>query len=277
MIDISSLRKGLSLGFLGGPGKETFDTCKKYGIDCVEFSSSYHDTMQKYRFLENAALYADQAAEAGVELWSFHLPFSAQLDISSPIDEDRELTMSIHEKFIRACRVAGMKTVVLHPSSEPISQEERPSRLKRSRGNIMILAELCEQLSLNLAVENLPRTCLCNQSDEMLELLTGTHTTVCFDTNHSLLEKNEVFLRNIIDGGLKVSTLHISDYDFVDERHWLPGVGVGNWRAVIALLENADYSGPLLYEVSEKREGAHPISMEALAENQRKLASKEMI
>jgi len=230
--------------------------------------------MVNYGFPRNAKIYAEMAAEAGVELWSLHLPFGRQLDISTPVDADREFTMDTNTKLIRASAEAGIKTVVLHPSAEPITDDERPSRFKRSRENIIILAELCAELDVTLAVENLPRTCLCNTSAETLELLNGKGVSVCFDTNHSLRESNPVFLENILKGGLKVQTLHISDYDFVDERHRLPGDGVIDWKAVMTLLEQYVYEGPLMYEVSRKPKDREEISIEELAENQRKLALK---
>jgi len=209
-----------------------------------------------------------------VELWSLHLPFSGELDISSPVSANEELAMSTNKKLIHAAFQAGIKTIVLHPSSEPISNDERALRFTRSKSNIIILAELCRKHNLTLAVENLPRTCLCNKSDEMFALLSETGVTVCFDTNHSLLEDNAEFLGNIIKGGLTVSTLHISDYDFVDERHRLPGDGINNWRAITELLEKSGYCGPLMYEVSQPPRGREPVSIEELAENQRRLAQK---
>lgn len=274
MTDITKLRKGTTLGFIGGICSETFEICSKFGIACAELSYSDDDFINKYDLPGNAVKYAEMAAKAGVELWSLHLPFSGKLDISSPIDEDMELAMNTNKKLICAAASAGIKTIVLHPSSEPISDGARVLRLKQSRDNIMILAELCRKYSLTLAVENLPRTCLCNVSGEMSELLTETGATVCFDTNHSLVEDNTQFLESILSSGLTVSTLHISDYDFTDEKHRLPGDGVVKWRAVMEILERADYSGPLMYEVSRTPRERGTVSIEDLVANQQRLAQK---
>ena len=43
--------------------------------------------------------------------------------------------------------------------------------------------------------------------------------------------------------------MHVSDYDFVDERHLLPGEGLNDWPVIVSLLEDAGYDGPFLYEV----------------------------
>jgi sugar phosphate isomerase/epimerase len=43
--------------------------------------------------------------------------------------------------------------------------------------------------------------------------------------------------------------VHMSDYDFVDEKHWLPGWGDNNWNNIILSLIEAGYDGPFMYEV----------------------------
>jgi len=70
---------------------------------------------------------------------------------------------------------------------------------------------------------------------------------VCFDTNHLLTDSAERFIAGI---GSRIVTLHVSDYDRIDERHWLPGRGVNDWNAIIGGLERVGYSGPWMFEVS---------------------------
>ena len=249
-----------------------FINFKNIGIECVEFSYRYIDYIETVRFAEKAGHYAEMAAETGIGLWSVHLPFGNELDISTLNDYDRALTVSVHKKLIRAAGEAGMKTVVLHPSAEPINENKRAERLKRSRENILALAECCDKYALNLAVENLPRTCLCNASGEMLELLAGTGATACFDVNHPLMEDAVLFINSIFCGGLAVSTLHISDYDFVNERHWLPGEGVIDWPKTVNALEKNNYNGPLMYEISFQHKNGNRVTLDEMAENQRWLA-----
>ena len=62
------------------------------------------------------------------------------------------------------------------------------------------------------------------------------------------MEDNLTFIKNV---GRKIVTLHVSDYDFIDERHLLPLKGKNDWKAILASLEkDAGYRGPFLYEVS---------------------------
>ena len=74
---------------------------------------------------------------------------------------------------------------------------------------------------------------------------------ICFDTNHMLNENSEDFIRA---AGSRIRTIHVADYDRVNERHWMPGRGVNDWNAIISALIETGYRGAFMYEVV-KREG----------------------
>ena len=271
MTDMTTLRLGSSAAFFGTIDRTVMQNAKAAGIDALELSFGFEKYMNILDFPNNAAAIGEMAKEIGIELWSLHLPFSRQLAISNQKREMRAITLYTNKTLIRAAAVAGIQTIVLHPSTEPIADEDRPEQMALSRDAILELGALCSACGLTLAVENLPRTCLCNCSAEMVALLSGTGAKVCFDTNHSLKENNLDFLRGILDGGLEIATLHISDYDFVDERHRLPGDGINDWKGILSLLAEANYSGPLMYEVSAHPKESAPVSLEALADNMRRL------
>ena len=272
-----TLKKGTSLCFTGSLSAESFADLKANGIDAVEFSFSKARYYDEFDFVNRAQEYADRVREAGLEWWSLHLPFSGKLDISILDDELRADIMKINTEMILAAGKAGCKVAVLHPSSEPISDDIRPQRLAYSRENIIRLREVCDSVGMKLAVENLPRTCLCNRSAEMINLLRGTGAGVVFDTNHSLVEENVEFLTALTDAGLEILSLHISDYDFVDERHRLPGDGINNWKGILAALEKVGYKGPLMYEVPKQPKEREPITTAQLFENMEKLAAGEIV
>jgi sugar phosphate isomerase/epimerase len=56
--------------------------------------------------------------------------------------------------------------------------------------------------------------------------------------------------------GDRLVTLHLSDYDGVDEKHELPGRGVVDWKEFMQALRDIDYSGPFNYE--SKADGNNP-------------------
>ncbi|MBE5783601.1 MAG: sugar phosphate isomerase/epimerase [Clostridiales bacterium] len=185
----------------------------------------------------------------GIELWTVHLPFSAQVDISLPDVPARKQTLDMHKSIIKSAAGIGVKHFVLHPSSEPISDEERSLRMEMAKVSLRELADWADSLDAVICVEDLPRTCLGHTADEMLELLSvDDRLRVCFDVNHLLTiygTTHEEFVKRL---GSKIVTTHMSDYDFADEKHFFPGMGMLNWKALVEALEQADYRGPFLYE-----------------------------
>ena len=179
-----------------------------------------------------------------------HLPFSRTIDISLERKFERDYAIGLDTALIKAVAKAGAKVCVLHPSSEPISDKDRPMRIKYSHESVKKLAAVADSVGITLAVENLPRTCLTRTPDEMAAILEGTSAKMCFDANHSLTLTNLEYLAKVKELGIKVATVHFSDYDFINERHRIPGDGINDWNAIMSALEDMDYEGRLMYEVS---------------------------
>lgn len=257
-------------------GEKAMSLMMKGGVTCMEMSASLEGYM-KVDFFAHPEKIAEAAQKTGMELWSIHLPFSQALDISTNDPVNRENTIRIHIAAIKSAKKAGFKVIVVHPSSEPISDEERPSRKEWSIKGLTILKDLCDELGLQLAVEDLPRTCLCHTAKEMKEILDAVPgLKVVFDTNHILEMNHDDNLNFIRTVGDRIITLHVSDYDFIDERHKLPGDGKNDWTAIIRALEEAGYNGPFLYELGEKatdRPQYLPITPEILREVHLSLAN----
>lgn len=93
----------------------------------------------------------------------------------------------------------------------------------------------------------MPRTRLGNTTEELKRLISANDKLrVCFDTNHLLKDDNVSFIKEIGD---KIVTLHVCDFDLIDEKHWLPGEGKNDWQGILYELQKINYSGAWLYEV----------------------------
>ncbi len=228
--------------------EENFKKLSESGIKNIEISLAY----EKYGELDykNVKKLAD---EFGVNIWSYHLPFSGPwtCDIASHEESVRKRAVELWCDCIRKGADIGIDKFVAHPSSEPKPEDdERATFINYAKENLDFLAEFAAKQGAVIAVEDLPRTCLGRTADEIADLISvNNKLRVCFDTNHLLLDDNLTFIEKLSD---KIVTTHISDYFFVDECHWLPGEGEIDWYALYNKLIEKGYNGVWMYELGFK-------------------------
>ena len=221
---------------------------KEAGIEAIEVNLSEPYTEYDFEGLRK------NAEKAGVKLWSIHhnQPLeSYYVPIDSPwkrnaINDAREL--------INRAAAAGIENIVVHPMGapepNPFSREEQ---MKHVMDFLDELAEYAHPKNARIALENLPRNCLGNRPEEILHMISvNDKVKVCFDFNHSLLQPTEDFIKAV---GSHIVTVHVSDRDHINERHWLPGEGVVDWKRVMDQFDEIGYQGIWMYEVKPDPEG----------------------
>lgn len=223
---------------------QLFADYKKNGIDFAEIALKDYE-YDNFDYKGTKAL----ADASGVGLWSFHLPFLPfeKLDISFEDKAVRTHSVNYLSEIIKKAGDIGIDKYIIHPSGEPIEEEMRKERMNLSKESLFMLAKVAKESGGVIAVEDLPRTCLGRNSDDILELISADPSLmVCFDTNHMLSENPADFVRKV---GNRIVTTHVSDYDFINERHWLPGEGKNDWNAILDALNEIGYNGVWLYEI----------------------------
>ena len=189
---------------------------------------------------------------AGIKVWSIHLPFSRTLDISVLDEKKRKENVDFMVEMIEQCAQFQPKCLVLHPSSEPIDDSIRAQRIANASRSIAYLKKYADQIGAQLCIENLPRTCLGNTPEELWEIIKDIPgVKVCFDTNHYTKGTTEHFVETI---GERIGTIHASDFDFVNECHWLPTQGDIKWGKLMHVLEGVGYEGVFMYEATKDHE-----------------------
>lgn len=242
---------GTSTSLFGAVTADHLRACKEAGVQCIELTL-FGGGLDAFKPTDVDALgtHAAEVRRTGLDLWSVHLPFGRNWDIAAPDPDQRSRVIAAQAALLEQSAEWGARVAVIHPSTEPISPSERAGYMRRSQDALRHLAEKAKHYGIQLAAECLPRTCLGNTSAEMATLLDGNERlSICFDSNHLLQEKPAHFVAQL---GSRIVTVHISDYDGVDERHWVPGRGVIEWHAVIGQLVAAGYQGPFLFELSQK-------------------------
>lgn len=246
---IDSMPIGISGSFFGIPTRSDLENCRREGFDCIEvcvlgrwMTQPTADTAREWNTL------ATEAKAVGLAVWSVHLPYVAPYDVSRNEPGMAEEAVRLHSALIEAAgKTLRPQKYILHASHEPILAAEREARFAQAVESLKLLTDKAAEQGGQLAVECLPRTCIGNDSSEIARLIRDIpEIGICCDTNHLLTERAEDFIRRFRE---RIATLHISDYDGIDERHWLPGRGCNHWNAIIDALREIAYTGPLMLEV----------------------------
>jgi len=238
---------GKSIGRWTGFGLESMKENKAGGLDYIEVTMNNVIGKDSTGVRDRAEALKADIDSSGLKVWSVHMPYSRTLDISVLDDLKRAENVQYMKDMMRVAGVFQPQYLVLHPSSEPITPDEREQRLANSHASIGELAPVAKEIGAVLCVENLPRTCLGQNGEEMMRLIEGyDEVGLCFDTNHLLYQSHEDYLKAVAKG--KIKTVHLSDYDFADERHLIPGKGLIDNKALWAGIKENGYDGIMMFE-----------------------------
>lgn len=208
--------------------------------------------------------------ETGKRVISFHIPFAGNDDLSHPDETIRSQAVSRFRAHYAVVREFGCKFIVLHPSCEIRTnvKAERDERIDQLRQSLREVEDEVGELNAKVALEFLPRLCIGNTLADMDQILEGMNDEVfgvCFDVNH-IMNQYPLIPEITRKLGKRLITTHISDYNGIDECHWLPGHGVIDWKGFVEALKDIDYKGPFNYEIRQQ-EGTLEYQIKTLENN----------
>jgi len=188
----------------------------------------------------------DIIQESGLFFNGVHMPYGRFINPAALDAELRKSSLAISKEIFKTIDPYGPKCYIFHGSNEPIAEEDRAEALACLEDSLRTLKTYTQAM---VCVEFLPRTCLINTAKEAIEMIDKLDgVSVCADFNHFLKEKTE---DGILALGERIGTLHVSDHDYIDERHWLPKEGKIDWMKVLKALETIGYQGSFTYELTE--------------------------
>jgi len=258
---------GFSIG-VNALNKKKLQQISDAGIDCIEtgltayinkdsltFTLPDGEMMKKMRAVKQAA------TETGVEIWSVHMPYGKEIDISFVEEERRGKVIAFHKQVLKYVNVLKPKVVLFHPSYY-LGLNERTLRIQQLVKSVKELNALVKAMKAVMVVENmLGPALLVSKGDQERPLLRTVEEAVAIFK----LFPNEVFaavdLNHIAQPeqlllalGGRVRTLHVADGDGKAERHYFPcdGKGQNDWKAIFKALETIKYRGPFVYESTAK-------------------------
>lgn len=218
---------------------------KELGFDCVELG------LQPYcpEDLDVAFKAIKICNKHKIKANSVHMPMSHEwVDFAYPWEKDRVEFAKLFNKFLKKLDKYKVTTYVFHPGGHYChSEEEADKFIEYAIDSFNIIADGVKgQVCVENMINSIP---IMNSSDKVLKLLNNCkNVKTCVDVNHFL--NGEKAEDAILKYGNKVGTVHISDYDFINERHKMPLDGKIDFMKVIESLEKIGYNNAFTYEVS---------------------------
>ena len=259
------LKVGVAMGAATITG-EKLSEAKSAGIDYIEVSinvqadhtnAGFTDGDDAMRtLLANIKKYADHA---DIKIWSIHMPYGTNLDLSLTDEDARQKVVDFQKKAIGMLAVLKPEYILFHPSHY-LGLNERQARIDNLIRSVKEIKPNVESIGAHIVIENLlgPELLkdatrerpLCRTVEETLSIMSKMDDDVysIADLNHI---KNPEKL--ILALGHRLKSLHVSDGDGIKECHYVPCEGLGNvdWKAVLKALNDVGYQGPFLYEVKK--------------------------
>ncbi|MGD9474066.1 MAG: sugar phosphate isomerase/epimerase family protein [Eubacteriaceae bacterium] len=193
----------------------------------------------------------------GLEITNIHAPFIGYNDIWEASRLEITPKLRLFQGFIKDCYDFSIPAMVVHTND----LDDFTPDLDKGRAFFSELADTAEKYGVNLAVENVSRQHLL---DFLLDEIHAPHFGMCYDSSHDFLEENnrgKILAKH--KGRLKA--LHLSDNDFLKDRHWIPGEGFIPFDEIMPQILSSGVVETISYEViaSEKWQDQEPLSFTA--------------
>lgn len=241
---------------------EKMSYAKSVGIDYIEVSTTgligkEHNFKLTDEEISGQMKKVREVTEAaGIKIWSVHMPFGRDIDLSLSNEADRKEVVRFHNKLLGFCRILRPKVILFHPSFY-LGLNEREIRKEQLIKSAIELNETVSEMNAVLVIENMlgyelkkdadRESPLCRTVEEMVEIMGRLPETVfsAVDMNH--ITEPEKLIRAL---GNRLKSVHVSDGDGKKECHYLPCSegGRNNWTEILSALNEVNYKGPFMFE-----------------------------
>lgn len=238
---------------------------KSVGIDYVEASgmSTFVDADLNFKMSGEqikSQLQAAKAAadEAGIEIWSIHMPFGKNIDLSHADETLRQKVVATHSQLLEYLQILEPQVILFHPSYY-LGLNERELRTEQLIKSATALNEKVQEIGAIMVIENmLGPELLKDENQERPLMRTVAETLAIFDRLpkdiYAAVDMNHIKHPEqlIVALGDRMRSVHVADGTGEAENHFFPcsGEGLNDWNAILAALDKAGYTGPFMYESS---------------------------
>lgn len=234
----------------GIPQVEIF--CARQHIDyrdkaqIAELGYWFRDAQLKVRSL-HAPMYTD-------EVWGRSGP-QAVIDITEPTKGKRITMVDEIKRALEIAEYVPFRYLIQHLGVGGQEWDER--RIDAAFSSLDELRVFAQQREVELLLENTPNEL--SSAARLNEFLNMTHLKLgyCFDVGHAHMAGGvESEFELMAD---RIRSTHLHDNNGKEDQHLFPGKGTIDWRKTMRLLAGRPNQYPLLLELREVPDMAHPI------------------
>ena len=232
-------------------------------FDCLEFLIANGFCMLEICSSPHHLHYHDQEAvrraarlieKLGMEAYSFHAPFSRDIDITSPDDAKRNHSRAEVFAAAEAAAILNVRYFVFHAGPEEsfvCPPRERLQRMEHAARTVSEIAEHCRRLHIGFVLENMLGHLFLGRIEDMLWIFGAADTVnvgACVDTGHAYLAGALHQVMHKLSGHLKV--IHANDNNGIEDDHLPPGQGKIDWYDTLMKLNTIGFNGAFILELS---------------------------
>ena len=189
---------------------------------------------------------------------------------------DEEIRRNSVDKIADAMRFLaelGGKTAVVHPTGSPgpgeppYTVDNIGAVLDQSHRSVSELVKVAEETGIRLALENLRqqgvRVRTIDSTHELRAFVTdfpAEYVGICLDVGHAIISGFDPADQARI-AAERLYALHIHDNNGENDRHWVPGRGIGrgaaDWSSLGAALSDIGFDGARTLEINKRSMFTH--------------------
>ncbi|TJY67850.1 sugar phosphate isomerase/epimerase [Sphingobacterium alkalisoli] len=241
---------------------ERMQYAKSLGINYIELSG-VSAVLGKDLSIKDSAISWTQKIDSlkdildasGMKVWSIHMPFSKQMDLSILDEDTRQKVIEAHLQVVALFRPLKPQIVLFHPSYY-LEKGEREHRVTQLIKSVKELYKGVRDHGAKMVVENMlgPQLTVGERERPLLRTVAECQEIfkhfpkqvgLAVDMCHIALPE-----KLLLAFGKRVKTLHVSNGNGQAEYHYLPcdSRGENNWVAIFKALDQIGYSGVFMHE-----------------------------
>jgi sugar phosphate isomerase/epimerase len=183
--------------------------------------------------------------EAGLILENIHAPYEDSNYLWSADRSLRDRVVKDRIGWVEDCARYEIPIMVMHISRGV----DQPSPNGYGIESIARILEMADSLGVTVAIENTRRL---DYFETVMQEISSPNLGFCYDSSHDWITDEESPTSILRQWSHRLTNVHLSDNDGIEDRHWLPGEGIVDWLEVCHILSGLNFPGHLMLEVMPK-------------------------